>query len=63
MDKQQLIHKITLLDASAFRCISYAKTNKFNREPLNYRTNLFDIYKKLDEKDLFELLKIKTNKN
>ena len=60
MDKEQLIHKLTLLDASAFRCISYAKTNKFNREPINFRNNLFDIYKKLDEKDLFELLKIKT---
>ena len=50
MKKEQLIHKLTLLDASAFRCISYAKTNKFNREPLNYRNNLFAIYKKLDEK-------------
>ena len=63
MSKEQLIHKLTLLDASAFRCISYAKTNKFNREPLNYRNNLFAIYKKLDEKYLLELLKIKTNKN
>ena len=63
MSKEQLIHKLTLLDASAFRCISYAKTNKFNREPLNYRNNLFTIYKKFDEKNLLELLKIKTNKN
>tara|TARA_R110000823_G_scaffold4458_2_gene17249 strand:+ start:328 stop:516 length:189 start_codon:yes stop_codon:yes gene_type:complete len=60
MDKEQLIYKLTLLDASAFRCIAFAKTNKFNREPINFRNNLFDIYKKLDEKDLFELLKIKT---
>lgn len=60
MSKEQLIHKLTLLDASAFRCISYAKTNKFNREPLNYRNNLFTIYKNFNEKDLLELLKIKS---
>ncbi len=61
MDKEQLINKLSLLDASAFRCIGYVKTRVFSREPINYRTNLNKVYSKLDIEDLKQLFKIRTN--
>jgi hypothetical protein len=61
MDKEQLINKLSLLDASAFRCISCIQTGIFDREPKNYRTNLNKVYSKLDIEDLKQLLKIRTN--
>jgi len=61
MDKEQLINKLSLLDASAFRCINYVETGIFNRETINYRTNLNKVYSKLDIENLKQLLKIRTN--
>ena len=58
-DKDKLISRLTLLDTSAYRCIGHVKTGKFTREPTNYRNRLAEIYGKLDEEDLRQLLTIK----
>lgn len=59
MKKQDLISWLTLLDTSAYRCIGHVKTGKFTREPTNYRNRLAEVYKKLDEEDLKQLLTIR----
>mgnify|MGYP003636297135 FL=1 len=57
--KDKLISRLTLLDTSAYRCIGHVKTGKFTREPTNYQNRLAEIYGKLDEEDLKQLLIIK----
>ena len=62
MDKNLIINKLTLLDASAFRCIGFAKTGKYTKEPLKFRSNLHKLYNCLSFEDLSQLLKLRTSK-
>jgi len=60
LSKKEIITKLTLIDTRGFRCIGLAKTKKYTKEPFGFRNNLNEIYKKFDEKDLLQLLKLKS---
>jgi hypothetical protein len=57
MDKETLIHRITLLDTSYYRRNSEGTIYK--HEPEKFRSTLFEVYDKLSEKDLETLLKVR----
>ena len=59
MDKESLIHRITLLDTGFFR--RNAEGNIYRHEPPNFRSTLFKIYNKLSEEDLKTLINIRNN--
>lgn len=51
----KIIHKLTLLDASAYRCIGRCETGKYKHEPKGFRRNLEKIYQSLSEEELIYL--------
>lgn len=57
--KDKIIHKLTLLDTSAYRCIGHARTGKFTHEPERYRLRLHKIYRELSEEQLTKLYNIR----
>ena len=59
MKKQDLIRRLTLLDTSSYRCIGHVRTGKFTKETAKFRSRLAEVYKKLDEEDLKQLLTIR----
>jgi len=54
MNKESLIHRITLLDTVCYRRDTDGNISK--HEPPKFRSTLFEVYNKLSEKDLFTLL-------
>jgi len=54
MNKESLIHRITLLDTACYR--RDTDGNIANLDPPKFRSTLFEVYNKLSEKDLFTLL-------
>ena len=54
MNKESLIHRITLLDTGCYR--RDTDGNIYKHEPPKFRSTLFDVYNKLSEDDLFTLL-------
>ncbi len=60
MNREQLIHKLTLLDVSLYRKSGLSDADgKYKKEPLHFRSILFDIYSKLSIEDIEQILKIK----
>jgi hypothetical protein len=60
MNKEQLIHKLTLLDVSLYRKSGLSDVDgKYKKEPLRFRSMLFDIYSRLSIEDIEQILKIK----
>ncbi len=60
MNKEQLIHKLTLLDVSLYRKSGLSDADsKYKKEPLRFRSMLFDIYSRLSIEDVEQILKIK----
>jgi len=55
MNKENLIHRITLLDTSYYR--RDIEGNTYRHEPPEFRSKLFEVYNKLSEEDLETLLK------
>jgi hypothetical protein len=54
MNKESLIHRITLLDTGCYRRDS--EGHIYKHEPPMFRTTLFNVYSKLSEEDLETLL-------
>ncbi len=63
MNRELLIHTLTLRDTSIYRNISFLNTGTYKHEPSMYRNNLYKIYDKLDTDTLNRLLKLKPKKN
>lgn len=59
MKKDDLINKLTLLDTSNYRTQGLNKNNKFSKEPLQFRKQLFDIYNKLSIDDIKRMVELK----
>ena len=59
MDKDSLIHRLTLLDTGSYR--RNTEGNLYKHEPPNFRSTLFEIYNKLNEDDLNKLLNTRNN--
>jgi hypothetical protein len=55
MNKENLIHRITLLDTGSYR--RDIEGNTYRHEPPEFRSTLFEVYNKLSEEDLEILLK------
>ena len=60
-NKDNLVHRLTLLDTACYRRNGLIKTGKYSHEPPGFRNKLFEIYSKLSEADLKNLLKIRKN--
>ena len=54
MNKESLIHRITLLDTACYR--RNREGNPYKHEPPKFRSTLYDVYDKLSEYDLQKLL-------
>ena len=61
MDKHSIINQLTLLDTSAYR-INNKVDGVIQKEPANYRNDLYLMYNLLDEFYLMKLLKLRTKK-
>jgi hypothetical protein len=59
MKKDDLINKLTLLDTSNYRIQGLNNNNKFSKEPLQFRKQLFDIYNKLSIDDIKRMVELK----
>ena len=59
MNKEKLINKITLLDASIYRNIGFLNSGVYLHEPLMYRKKLYNLYEKLDIESLTKLIELK----
>jgi len=57
--KEQLINTLTLLDTAMYRCTGYALNSVYSKEPSGFRVKLYNIYSKLSNEDLVELLNLK----
>ena len=57
--KEEIIHEITLIDASQYRYSGILINGKYKKEPNEFRFKLYKIYKNLDIEQLSELLKLK----
>jgi len=58
MSKENLIHKITLLDTGSYR--RDFEGNIYKHEPPKFRDTLFKIYNKLDEEDLETIFNLRS---
>lgn len=60
MNREQLIHKLTLLDVSLYRKSGLSDADgKYKKEPLGFRSHLYNIYSNLSTEDIQQILKIK----
>jgi hypothetical protein len=60
MNREQLIHKLTLLDVSLYRKSGLSDADsKYKKEPLGFRSKLYNIYSNLSTEDIQQILKIK----
>jgi len=58
--KNKLIHELTLLDVSLYRKSGLSDAdNKYKKEPLHFRSKLFDIYSKLNIEDIEQIINLK----
>jgi hypothetical protein len=58
--KDKLINELTLLDTAMYRHLGLSeKERRFKHEPPRYRNRLYEVYNKLSEEDLQELINIK----
>ena len=67
MDKESLIHKLTLLDTQSYRCIKMVKKENLGdisvdiKEPSQFRHKLYNVYKELTVEQLNALYHIRKN--
>ncbi len=66
MDKESLIHKLTLLDTQSYRCIKIVdkKLGDINvdiKEPNQFKHKLYNVYKELTVEQLNALYHIRKN--
>jgi len=66
MDKESLIHKLTLLDTQSYRCIRICNNRLMGesisvKEPPQFRHKLYNIYKELTVEQLNSLYHIRKN--
>ena len=67
MDKESLIHKLTLLDTQSYRCIKTVDNITMGvmegliKEPPQFRHKLYNIYKELTVEQLNALYHIRKN--
>ncbi len=66
MDKESLIHKLTLLDTQSYRCIRICHNRLMGesisvKEPPQFRHKLYNIYKELTVEQLNALYHVKKN--
>lgn len=52
------IHKITLYHTSVYRKKGLEKFGKYEQEPAKFRIELFNIYSKLNEKDIKKIIEL-----
>lgn len=62
MNKESLINKLTLIDTSNYRRISFLNEGKYKKEPRGYRSDLKAVYSKLGTESLIKLLSLKSYK-
>ena len=58
-DKAYYIHQLTLFDTAEHRLRGKVATGKYTREPVNYRNDLFEIYRHLDLEHLKKLVELR----
>ena len=66
MDKESLIHKLTLLDTQSYRCIKIVDNKLLDdkvdiKEPSQFRHKLYNVYKELTVEQLNALYHIRKN--
>ena len=58
--KNKLTHELTLLDVSLYRKSGLSDADsKYKKEPLHFRSMLFDIYSKLSIEDIEKIINLK----
>lgn len=58
--REELINRITLWHTIAYRCESWAEHGKYKHEPSRFRSDLFDIYRRMNDADLVSLIELLT---
>ncbi len=60
MNREQLIHNLTLLDVSLYRKSGLSDLEgKYKKEPSGFRSKLYNIYSNLSTEDIQKILNIK----
>lgn len=59
--RENMIHKLTLLETCEFRKRGLELVGKYTHEPPGFRNDLFEIFDKLSDDDLKKLYNLKTN--
>lgn len=59
MSRENIINKLTLLETSAYRIRGLELTGKYTHEPKEFRSQLAEIFNKLNDEDLTKLYKLK----
>jgi len=59
MTRDNILHKLTLIDTSNYRIRKSRETGIAQKEPKRFRSKLYDIYNNLSDEQLNELLKLK----
>lgn len=59
--RENMIHKLTLLETCEFRKRGLELVGKYTHEPPGFRNDLFEIFNKLSDDDLKKLYNLKTN--
>lgn len=58
--REELINRITLWHTIAFRQNGLKVDGKYQHEPSRFRSNLFDIYRRMNDADLVSLVELLT---
>jgi hypothetical protein len=61
MIRENMIHKLTLLETCEYRQRGLELTGKYTHEPPQFRNDLFKIFDKLSDDDLLKLYNLKIN--
>jgi len=61
MIRENMIHKLTLLETCEYRKRGLELVGKYTHEPPQFRNDLFEIFDKLSDDDLLKLYKLKIN--
>ena len=59
MTRDNILHKLTLIDTSNYRIRKSRETGIAKKEPKQFRSKLYAIYDNLSDEQLKELLKLK----
>ncbi len=62
-DRDKILDRLTRADVVIYRWMGRIKTGVYTKEPIGYRSDLKEIYNKLDFSDLVILLKTKEKIN